>query len=72
MKIYSTGRCNGKTAALIKKSAKTGSVIIVTSYLMANYIFDLAKQLNLDIPYPITVTNYRKYLKKTREENLLK
>lgn len=72
MKIYSTGRRNGKTASLIKESAKTGSVIVVTSYLMANYIFDLAKQLNLDIPYPITVTNYRKYLKKTREENLLK
>ena len=70
MTIYSTGRRIGKTAALIKESAKKGSIIVVTSYLMANYIFDLAKQLNLDIPYPITVTNYRKYLKKLREENV--
>ena len=62
MKIYSAERGVGKTTALIKESAKTGAIIVVASYPMANYIVGLAKRLNLDIPEPITVTNYLKLL----------
>ena len=62
MKIYSAERGVGKTTALIKESAKTGAIIVVASYPMANYIVGLAKRLNLDIPEPITVTNYLQLL----------
>lgn len=62
MKIYSAERGVGKTTALIKESAKTGAIIVVTSYPMANHTMGLAKRLGLDIPEPITVTNYLKLL----------
>ncbi len=62
MKIYSAERGVGKTTALIKESAKTGAIIVVGVYPMANYIMSLAKRLNLDIPEPITVTKYLKLL----------
>ena len=62
MKIYSAERGVGKTTTLIKESAKTGAIIVVGVYPMANYIMGLAKRLNLDIPEPITVTKYLKLL----------
>lgn len=62
MKIYSAERGTGKTTTLIKKSAKTGAIIVVASYPMANYIIGLAKRLDLDIPDPITVPNYLRAL----------
>lgn len=49
MKIYSAERGTGKTTTLIKESAKTGAIIVVASYPMANYIIGLAKRLDLDI-----------------------
>ena len=62
MKIYSAERGTGKTTALIKASAKTGAIIVATSYPRVNYTMGLAKRLKLDIPEPITVTNYLKVL----------
>lgn len=62
MKIYSAERGAGKTTALVEESAKTGAIIVVASHPMVNYIIGLAKRLNLDIPEPITVTNYLKVL----------
>mgnify|MGYP006972172465 FL=1 len=58
MKIYSAERGVGKTTALIKESAKTGAIIVVASYRSVNHTVGLAKRLGLDIPKPITVTNY--------------
>ena len=62
MKIYSAERGVGRTTALIKESAKTGAIIVAASYPMVDYIACLAKRLGLDIPEPITVTNYLKLL----------
>lgn len=62
MKIYSAERGAGKTTALVEESAKTGAIIVVASYPMVNYTMGLAMRLNLDIPEPITVTNYLKVL----------
>ena len=62
MKIYSAERGVGKTTALIKESAKTGAIIVVASYRRVNHTVGLAKRLGLDIPEPITVTNYLKLL----------
>lgn len=62
MKIYSAKRGAGKTTTLIEESARTGAIIVVSSYPMVNYTMGLAVRLNLDIPEPITVTNYLKAL----------
>lgn len=62
MKIYSAKRGAGKTTTLIEESARTGAIIVVSSYPMVNYTMGLAMRLNLDIPEPITVTNYLKAL----------
>jgi hypothetical protein len=62
MKIYSAERGAGKTTMLIEESAITGAIIVVSSYPMVNYTMGLAMRLNLDIPEPITVTNYLKAL----------
>lgn len=62
MKVYSAERGAGKTTMLIEESARTGAIIVVLSYPMVNYTMVLAMRLNLDIPEPITVTNYLKAL----------
>ena len=62
MKVYSAERGAGKTTMLIEESARTGAIIVVSSYPMVNYTMVLAMRLNLDIPEPITVTNYLKAL----------
>lgn len=62
MKVYSAKRGAGKTTMLIEESARTGAIIVVSSYPMVNYTMVLAMRLNLDIPEPITVTNYLKAL----------
>ena len=62
MKVYSAKRGTGKTTMLIEESARTGAIIVVSSYPMVNYTMVLAMRLNLDIPEPITVTNYLKAL----------
>lgn len=62
MKIYAAERQSGKTTMLVKQSAKTGAIIVVASYQMGKYVELLAHNLGLDIPTPITVSNYIKIL----------
>lgn len=62
MKIYASERQSGKTTMLVKQSAKTGAIIVVASYSMGRYVELLAHDLGLDIPAPITVSNYIKIL----------
>lgn len=62
MKIYASERQSGKTTMLVKQSAKTGAIIVVASYPMGRHIELLAHDLGLDIPAPITVSNYIKIL----------
>lgn len=49
-------RCSGKTTRLIKKSAETGAVIVTATVMMADYIKDTARRMNLEIPSPISAT----------------
>lgn len=58
MTVYIAGRQTGKTSRLVKESAITGAIIVVPTYQMAEHTLWTAKQLNLKIPEPITVTNY--------------
>ena len=63
MNIYISGRQFGKTTMLIKESAKTGATIAVATYHMAKYVQDMAAQMGLEIPEPVTYAeifrNYR-------------
>lgn len=54
MNIYISGRQFGKTTMLIKESAKTGATIAVATYHMAKYVQDMAAQMSLEIPEPVT------------------
>ena len=57
MKIIRTDRGRGKTTELIKQSAKDGSYILCMNKGNARHIYDMAKKMNFNIPYPITVAD---------------
>lgn len=52
MDIIVGGRGTGKTVELIKRSAETGAVIFVLTYMRAEHIESLAKGLGYKIPRP--------------------
>lgn len=52
------GRHSGKTIELIKESARTGTYIMAANKERARYLFDFAKKLGIDIPYPVTPEEY--------------
>lgn len=52
MDIIVGGRETGKTVELIKRSAETGAVIFVLTYMRAEHIKSLAKGLGYKIPRP--------------------
>lgn len=56
MKVIARGRCSGKTMEIIKESALTGSYILVRNHSEVERIAQLAQQMNLSIPYPVTVS----------------
>lgn len=51
-------RGTGKTTELIKKSSETGYYIIVATVNNARNVSNLARSMNIDIPFPITVEEY--------------
>lgn len=57
--IITGGRGTGKTALLIKHSAETGRYILVTNNTRAEGIFKQAKAMGYNIPYPITVSEFK-------------
>lgn len=57
-KILIGDRCSGKTVALIQESARTGIYIMVANKQRAEMVFDRAKRMGCDIPYPVTVHEY--------------
>ena len=55
MRIIIGPRCSGKTTSLIQVSADTGIPIIAPTMAMANYIKQIAKEYELDIPEPTSI-----------------
>lgn len=53
MKILVSKRKNGNTTALIKESARTGAIIVVSTLRSALCIKELATEMGLCIPDPI-------------------
>lgn len=58
MNIVIGERCSGKTTRLIERSAKEGRYILVANKAMARCIADQAKEMGLDIPFPVTLDEY--------------
>ena len=56
MKIYRRDRQKGKTTKLIRESHDTWIYIICANRQRAENISKLAMKLDIDIPYPITVS----------------
>lgn len=55
MKIIYKSRGEGKTTELVKMSASTGIPILCKNI---RYIIDIANELGLNIPEPITIKDY--------------
>ncbi|RHT38342.1 replicase [Firmicutes bacterium AM31-12AC] len=58
MDIYVGARGSGKTATLIKKSAETGAYILVATKFQAHAVYKQAKEMEYDIPFPLTVSEF--------------
>lgn len=57
MKIIRNGRGKGKTSELIRQSARDGKYILCMNKARAHYIYEVAIEMNLNIPYPITIAD---------------
>lgn len=60
MDILIGKRQYGKTAHLIRRSADEWVYILTSNYTRASEIFNMAKNMNLDIPYPVILDEYLK------------
>lgn len=58
MDIIVGKRQYGKTTHLIKRSAAEWVYILTSDHKRASEIFHMAQNMNLDIPYPITLDEY--------------
>lgn len=56
MKVIARGRRTGKTIEIIKESALTGNYILVRDHTEAQRLFQLAQEMKLSIPLPVTVS----------------
>ena len=57
MKIIRTERGKGKTTALIKQASRDQSYILCVNKPMARYVYEKARDMGLNIPFPITVAD---------------
>lgn len=58
MEIIYKSRGRGKTSELIRMSEKTGYYILCTDRRRADQVFDQARKMGCNIPYPVTVHDY--------------
>ena len=58
MKKIIKPRGKGKTTELIKLSAETNTYILVANKMRQIAVAELARSMNIDIPYPVTVEDY--------------
>lgn len=60
MKIFLAPRGGGKTTFLIRESAKTQDIIVCENNFVANSIKRIAFNMGLEIPTPITYSDFTK------------
>lgn len=58
MKIIIGERCSGKTTTLIMKSAATQTYILTATKERAKCLFDMARKMDLNMPFPTTVSEF--------------
>lgn len=58
MELIIRGRGNGKTVELIKRSAATQTYILTANKQRAHAVFWQAREMGLNIPYPVTIDDY--------------
>ena len=58
MKKIIKGRAKGKTTDLIKMSHDTNTYILVNNRARQKSLFAQAREMNIDIPYPVTIEDY--------------
>ena len=58
MELIIENQYSGKTTKLIKMSAADGYHIVCHTLFMCNYTLELARNLGLDIPLPITFDDF--------------
>ena len=58
MQIILAERGVGKSTELIKQSAATGVYILVATRERARYLADMARNLELRIPFPVTIDEF--------------
>lgn len=71
MKLLIKPRASGKTTGLIYTSEATGYPIVTNSKITANYIKEQAKEMNCDIPDPITVNDIHSGIGLPSDANIL-
>ena len=54
MKLIITPAGGGRSTELIKRSAETGTYIVVSTHSRALVLADMAREMGLSIPFPIT------------------
>ena len=61
MKMFiESGRRSGKTTKLVQYSARTGKYILVRNFSEVENIIKIARDLDLNIPFPITINEIKK------------
>ena len=74
MEIIDVPRCFGKTNYLIHKSKETGYPIVVGTKSQKELLCEKAKDINIEIPEPITITeflNYGYFREEKKPDNIL-
>lgn len=61
MKKIIGGRGTGKSTELIRRSADTGKYIVVPTKRRADHLFKLAKDMGINIPYPVSCDELKSY-----------
>jgi hypothetical protein len=59
--IIIRGRQGGKTSELIRRSAETGCYIVCTDRRRAWQIAEQARDIGLNIPFPLTAAEWQKH-----------
>lgn len=57
MKVIYKGRGQGKTYDMIKLASENNGYILCSTVQLARYIYDLSKDMGLDIHFPITYSD---------------
>lgn len=74
MKIINLGRCQGKTTRLLYASEWNDTPILCSSYENKKYLMYMAKELGLNIPEPLCVSemfNEGKVMKEAKDKDIL-